>query len=78
MSDRSRDILNILGIVFILGLLVKIVQTINNETKTQIISDEGAAALKDPKKRALINNAIEASKAEYLKTGIWNAPEVDI
>lgn len=78
MSNKQfQNLLTLFGIVVIIGLLITFLKKVNKESKTSIISDEGLDALKNPSKKKQIDDAIEKSKFEQIKTGVWKNPEVD-
>lgn len=79
MEDKTfNKILAFIGALVLVGLIYDLVKRFNEETETNVITDDGLKALQDPSKKKMIDDAIEKARLNQIKTGIWKNPEVDL
>jgi len=79
MDNKTIEkIIAVVSFLLIVGIILKVISELNKSTETKVISDDGLKALHDPKKKEVIDKAIQKAKTDQEKTGVWNDPVVDL
>lgn len=79
MESKTVDkILAVVGIFIVIALIIAFFKKVNKNTETKIISEDALAALQDPDKKKLIDDAINESIENQKETGVWNDPVVNL
>lgn len=72
-KNTFESVLAIIGILYILGYIYHKVRSINSDTETKVISEDGLKAIQNPDTASQLREAVD----DYHDTGDWNKTKLE-